>query len=171
MKVIAMSVGLLGANSYIIYHDVTGEAVVIDPGGDGQTIFNKIRSNQLKAKYILLTHGHFDHIDAVGWLKEKIGAKVAIHRKDASFLEDSYKNLSFSMGIESIQPKVDIILEHGNSIDIGDLVLRIIHTPGHSPGSISIICKDLVFTGDTLFKGSIGRTDLPGGNLRQSLPQ
>lgn len=169
MKVIAMSVGLLGANSYIIYHDVTGEAVVIDPGGDGQTIFNKIRSNQLKAKYILLTHGHFDHIDAVGWLKEKIGAKVAIHRKDASFLEDSYKNLSFSMGIESIQPKADIILEHGNSIDIGDLVLRIIHTPGHSPGSISIICKDFVFTGDTLFKGSIGRTDLPGGNLRQIL--
>ena len=84
-------------------------------------------------------------------------------------MEDSYKNLSFSMGIESIQPKVDIILEHGNSIDIGDLVLRIIHTPGHSPGSISIICKDLVFTGDTLFKGSIGRTDLPGGNLRQIL--
>lgn len=169
MKVINMSVGLLGANSYIIYHDVTGEAAVIDPGGDGKRIISEISSKQLKIKYILLTHGHFDHIDAVGLLKEKTGAKVAIHREDASALGDSYRNLSFSIGIESIQPQADIILEHGDNIVIGDLVLSIIHTPGHSPGSISIICKELVFTGDTFFKGSIGRTDLPGGDLEQIL--
>ncbi|HZJ57449.1 MAG TPA: MBL fold metallo-hydrolase [Clostridia bacterium] len=169
MKIIAMPVGILGANSYIIYHEITGDAVVIDPGGDGETILGEISSRELEVKYILLTHGHFDHIHGVGSLKERTGAKVAIHKEDAGSLGDIHKNLSSFMGVESVQPEADIMLEHGQRLEFGDIILKIIHTPGHSPGSICLRFDNIVFTGDTLFKGSIGRTDLVGGELGQIL--
>ena len=169
MNVISMSVGRLSANSYILYDEAKGEAVVIDPGGDGEAIFSQVASRRLQVNYILLTHGHVDHIDAVGWLKDKTGAEIAIHREDAPCLTDIFKNLSFSMGMESLQPQADLLLEHGDRIKVGDIDLQVIHTPGHSLGSISLLGNGVVFTGDTLFKGSIGRTDLLGGNMNQIL--
>jgi hydroxyacylglutathione hydrolase len=169
MKIITMSVGLLQVNTYIIYDETLGEAAIIDPGANGEGIYKEIAAKKLRLKYILLTHGHFDHIGAVGLLKDKTGANIAIHREDAPCLGDSYKNLSFSIGMDSIQPQADIILEHGDNISIGDINLKVIHTPGHSPGSISLVGDGFVFTGDTLFQGSIGRTDLVGGNMDQIL--
>lgn len=169
MEIITMPVGLLSANSYIVYDQAKGQAGVIDPGGNGEDILNEITSRNLELKYILLTHGHFDHIDAVGWLKDKTGTQVAIHKDDAPCLVDSSKNLSLSLGRESIQPQADLLLDDGDSINIGDIELKVIHTPGHSLGSISLLAGNVVFTGDTLFKGSIGRTDLFGGSMSQIL--
>ncbi len=169
MEIITMPVGLQSANSYIIYDQAKGNAAVIDPGGNGEDILNGITSRNLELKYILLTHGHFDHIDAVGWLKDKTGAKVAIHKDDASCLVDSSINLSHSLGRESVQPQADLLLNHGDTIRIGDIELIVIHTPGHSLGSISLLADNAVFTGDTLFRGSIGRTDFLGGSMGQIL--
>lgn len=169
MQIITKPVGLLAANSYIIYDQAKRHAGVIDPGGNGEDILNEITSRNLELKYILLTHGHFDHIDAVGWLKDKTGAQIAIHKDDAPCLVDSSKNLSLSLGRESIQPQADLLLNHGDSIIIGDIELKVIHTPGHSLGSISLMAGNVIFTGDTLFKGSIGRTDFLGGSMDQLL--
>lgn len=169
MKIITMPVGLLEANSYIVYDEAKGKGAIIDPGGDGEIILNELRARDLQLEYILLTHGHFDHIDGVGWLKDKTGAQIAIHREDAPCLGDIHKNLSFSIGMESIQPQADLILDHGDTIEIGDITLKVIHTPGHSLGSISLLGEGHVFTGDTLFKDSIGRTDFFGGNMDQIL--
>lgn len=162
MEVIKKSVGLLGANTYIIYDGK--EAGIIDPGGDGQMLLDEIKSRGLNLRHIILTHGHFDHIDAVGILKDGTGASISIHREDAPCLGDIVKNLSFSLGIESIQPPGDLLLEDGDIIQIGSKNLEVIHTPGHSLGSICLLGDGFVFTGDTLFKGSIGRTDFFGGN-------
>ncbi|HZJ83843.1 MAG TPA: MBL fold metallo-hydrolase [Clostridia bacterium] len=169
MKVVVLSVGLLGANSYIIYDEKKMQGAIIDPGGDPHIILKKIDDLGLNIKYILLTHGHFDHIDAVGEIKDKTGAQIAIHKEEAPSLTDIFKNLSFSMGMESVQPEADLLLEKGDVLEVGEISLKVIHTPGHSPGSISILGDGLVFTGDTLFKGSIGRTDFIGGNAKQIL--
>lgn len=164
MKIISMSVGLLEANCYILYDENSKEAIIIDPGGDGEYILSKIEEEKLNVRYIVLTHGHFDHIGAVGFLKDKTGGLVAIHKLDAENLMNGYKNLSYSMGIEMKQTEADLLLEHGSVIEFGDVKCKIIHTPGHSEGSICILAPGIVFTGDTLFRGSIGRTDFPGGN-------
>lgn len=165
MKIVSLSLGLLGANSYIIYDEVKLEGAVIDPGGDAHILLDEIDSKNIDIKYIILTHGHFDHIGAVGKLKDKTGALIAIHKDDAPNLTDIFKNLSFSMKVESIQPEADLLLVDGDTLIIGENSLRIMHTPGHSPGGISILGDGIVFTGDTLFKGSIGRTDFPGGDI------
>ncbi|NLI60528.1 MAG: MBL fold metallo-hydrolase [Clostridiales bacterium] len=169
MEVVVMPVGLLEANSYIIYDQEGKEAAVIDPGGDGESIINEINSRKLQLKYILLTHGHFDHIDAVGLLKDRIGGQIAIHKEDADSLGDSHKNLSSALGRHSIQPQADRLLEHGDSLMIGNIELKVIHTPGHSLGSLCFLTEGAVFTGDTLFRGSIGRTDFSGGDMDQLL--
>lgn len=169
MKIISMSVGMLEANCYILYDEKNKDAIVIDPGGDGEYILTKLNEEKLNVRYIVLTHGHFDHIGAVRFLKEKTGGLVAIHKLDADNLTDGYKNLSHFMGIESVQTKADVLLEHGSTIEFGNVQCKIIHTPGHSEGSICILVPGAVFTGDTLFRGSIGRTDLPGGNHRELL--
>lgn len=169
VKIVIMPVGLLSANSYILYKEDGSQAAIIDPGGDGDTILKEVNARNLQIKYILLTHGHFDHIGALADIKKKTGAKVIIHREDASSLGDIFKNLSFSMAMESVQPEADILVEDGDIVSVHDMELEIIHTPGHSPGSISILYKDIIFTGDTLFQNSIGRTDLPGGKLNEIL--
>lgn len=166
MKIIALSVGLLEANCYIVYDEKSKDAMVIDPGGDGEYILSKIDEKGLKVRYIVLTHGHFDHIGATGFLKDKTSGLIAIHKLDAENLRDGDKNLSSSMGIELPQLKADLLLEHGSTIKLGDTECKILHTPGHSEGSICILFPGIVFTGDTLFRGSIGRTDFPGGNYK-----
>lgn len=169
MNLVSMPVGLLGANCYILYDKLDGDAIVIDPGGDGESILAEIEKKELTVRYILVTHGHFDHIGAVKFIKEKTGGLIAIHKLDAENLIDTHKNLSSYMGFESIQAKADLLLEHGNVIEFGGMRCKILHTPGHSEGSISILTSGAVFTGDTLFKGSIGRTDILGGDSKQIL--
>ncbi len=159
-------VGVLDVNCYIIGDDPTGKAAAIDPGGDADKIVSLLEANNLELSYIILTHGHGDHIGGVKELQEKTGAPLYIHRDDLSMIKDKRKNYSVDMGM-SIELTTDHFVADGDKLSLGNLKLEIIHTPGHSRGGICIKVNQVLFTGDTLFSNSIGRTDLIGGNHEQ----
>ncbi|MEM2914389.1 MAG: MBL fold metallo-hydrolase, partial [Candidatus Bathyarchaeia archaeon] len=149
----------------------TLEASIIDPGfeeSEAERIFAKISENHLKIKYIVNTHGHMDHVSGNAKLKQVTGADILIHENDALMLSDPQKNFSKMLGLTVTSPSADRLLQDGDAIEVGQLKFEVIHTPGHSSGSISLYCKaeGVVFTGDTLFAGSIGRTDLLGSSFR-----
>jgi len=160
-----LQVGHLAANCYIIADEKSKDAAIIDPGGDAEKILNVITREQLTVKYIFLTHGHGDHIAALKEVKDATNAKIAIHELDAPMLCLPEQNLSIFFGEGFTQPSADVKLRGSEKLNIGDLVLKVIHTPGHTPGGISIQVDNIIFTGDTLFAGSIGRTDFPGGSF------
>ena len=158
-------VGPLMANCFICGCSKTKEAVVIDPGGDANTILLSLADSKLKAKYIINTHGHFDHVSANGKMKDATGADILIHPLDAPMLEKLSSNAAFfGVSVEN-SPPCDQTLEEGDTVSFGDITLKVIHTPGHTPGGISLYTNGVVFVGDTLFAGSIGRTDFPGGDF------
>ena len=162
-------VGPLETNCYLIICEDSKESMIIDPGTYGdeyRTVLERVIKDGLKVKFIVNTHGHFDHIMGNRLIKEKTGASIMIHRQDLAMLTDPSLNLSRMLGLRVTSPPADIILEDGDTFKVGDEEFRVIHTPGHSRGSVSILGNDAVFTGDTLFAGSIGRTDLPGSSLR-----
>lgn len=157
-------VGSMDANCYIIGCEKTGVGAVVDPGAEGSRILKKIESLKLKCKYIILTHGHVDHIGALKEVREATGADVLIHKDDAGMLTSPAQNLSLFMGSMLKFKAAERPLEQGDKIRVGDVTLEVIHTPGHTPGGICLkVGKDLI-TGDTLFAGSVGRSDFPGGN-------
>jgi hydroxyacylglutathione hydrolase len=161
-----IAVGALAVNCYIVGSEATHEAAVIDPGDDAERITSALHRRGLKLKYIILTHAHFDHAGAAKELFEKTAARVMVHEKDAAFLKNiSVQAAIFGMHVDE-PPRPDIFLKGGDKIEIGDVEMEVIETPGHTPGGISLYIKKahVVFTGDTLFWGSIGRTDLPGGD-------
>lgn len=159
----AFVVGPLGTNCYIAADAVTREACLIDPGSDPEPIKNYIRKEGLDLKFIINTHGHGDHIGA----NASFRAPIFIHRRDADFLTDPDKNLSRAFTAGIVSPKAGRLVEDGDIISLGTLELKILHTPGHTQGSISIVTEGLAFTGDALFAGSIGRTDLASGDHDQ----
>ena len=160
-------VGPLAVDCYIAGSETTREAAVIDPGGDAGKIIEALQKNNLKLKYIILTHAHFDHAGAAAELQEETGAQVMVHEKDAILLKNTDAQAALFGMQTSRPPKPDYFLRGGDNIKIGDVEMEVIETPGHTPGGISLYVKDagVVFTGDTLFWGSIGRTDLPGGDF------
>lgn len=164
MIVERLSVGVYGVNCYIIACKETKEAVVIDPGGNPELILNKLKELNLEIKYIILTHGHGDHIGAVLKLKESYNCKVLIHKDDNEMILNDSLNLSSIMSMENIQFCADNLLNDNDEIILGKLSAKFIHTPGHTKGSMCIKIGNKIFTGDTIFKGSIGRSDLYGGN-------
>jgi len=145
----------------------TKEAAVIDPAEENNVILTELENYGFRLKYIINTHGHTDHIGGNKMLKEKSSARILIHRLDEAMLIDSQKNLSFYTGISVQSPPADAYLEDGKNIKLGSLDILVIHTPGHSPGSVSLKVDKKIFTGDTLFASGIGRTDLPGGSLSE----
>lgn len=164
------AMGAMGANCYLFSCAESKNAVVIDPGADGKRIYRWILEKGLKVEYILLTHGHIDHIGAVDELRELLGdVKVGIHEGDAGMLTDGKKNLSSYFGPGLALKKADLLLSDGQELMIGKEQLKVIATPGHSPGSVCFLCSDGLISGDTLFAGSIGRTDFPGGSMDQLL--
>lgn len=160
-------VGFLNTNCYILGDKKTCEGMVIDPGTfskeEEERILSTVNRNNLKIKYILNTHGHADHIGGNRGLKEATNAQILIHKEDALKLVDPNINGSKFMGMDITSPPADCLLEEGDSINIGAIQLKILYTPGHSRGSICVLGKGAVFTGDTLFAGSIGRTDSSDG--------
>ena len=160
-------VGSLSANCYIVGSESTREGLVIDPGGNAEDISESIDDSGLDIKVIVLTHGHSDHIAALYDIQDRTGAETAIHTADADFL---HGRGSFSMmfGISYKTPNPpDRLLKEGDIIDIGDLHFSVVHTPGHTPGSICLLAGDKLFTGDTLLYRGIGTTLMPGSSRRQ----
>jgi len=165
MIVKTLSVGPIMANCYIIGCEETKNAAVIDPGDEADRILLALSEEKLKVQYILNTHGHFDHVGANKRLKDVTGAKLAIHPDDIVMLESvNMAAASFGMSVEN-SPAPDLTIKDGDTITIGNISLNVIHTPGHSPGGVSFHTNGIVFVGDTLFAGSIGRTDFPGGDF------
>jgi len=156
-------VGVINTNCYIAADELTKEAFVIDPADDFDIIDEVLVSNDLKLKYIILTHGHFDHIGAVEELKEKYNSTMYINEFDAHMLNDSEANFS-SMMNNKIEFLPDHTFKDGDILKVGSLTLKLINTPGHTEGSSCVLVENILFAGDTLFKNSIGRTDLPSGD-------
>jgi glyoxylase-like metal-dependent hydrolase (beta-lactamase superfamily II) len=167
MQKIKLEVGNIGTNCYIIYCEDTHKAAVIDPGGNHEEILSIIESEKLDVEYIINTHGHADHIAANGKIKQATRANILIHADDEDMLTDAQKNLSLFMGKEILSPPADHLLHNNEQISIGNITLEIMHTPGHTPGGICLKYGNTVFSGDTLFSESIGRTDFPGGSYSQ----
>jgi len=161
-----LTLGELATNCYILGDEKTKEAVVIDPGGDFEIIEAHLEKLKLKTKCIILTHGHVDHIAALSQLKKATEAEILIHSKDSAMLYDPNQNLSIFSGDQIIATKADRLLEEGDIIQCGEIRLEVLHTPGHTPGGISLLTDKMIFTGDALFCGSIGRTDFPGSSYK-----
>lgn len=157
--------GVLEENCYVVY-DEQQNCVVIDPGDDSETIIDFIVENELTPQAILLTHGHFDHIGAVVALKEKFDLPVYIHRDDAPMLSDPERKSIFDYGVND-EFEADHYITDGQHLKFEGLEFKVLHTPGHSKGSCCFLEEDVLFTGDTLFKGNVGRCDLEGGSFSQ----
>jgi glyoxylase-like metal-dependent hydrolase (beta-lactamase superfamily II) len=161
-----LPVGPIMANCFVLGCEKTREAAVIDPGDEDERILMALADEKLTLKYIINTHGHFDHVAANKAMKDATGAKILIHEEDAPMLSHlSSMAVSFGLSAED-SPPPDKMINEGDIIKFGEISLKVIHTPGHSRGGVSLFCEEekLLFPGDTLFAGSIGRTDLPGGD-------
>ena len=165
-------VGQLETNCYILGDEKSKDALCIDPGGGIDEIMAAVNKAKLSIKYIINTHAHFDPVGGNGPLKKITGAKLAIHSEDVTLLENAALQ-SAAFGTDAVpSPSPDILLKDDDKIKVGNLVFSVIHTPGHSQGGICLFLKltdnneEILFTGDTLFAGSIGRTDLPGGSYK-----
>ena len=169
MKVLVMEVGSIGTNCYLVINEENKSGVVIDPGGDGDMILDKIRQKGLNIEAIFLTHGHSDHIMAVDEIRTATGAKVYISQEDAGMLIKASSNLSAYLGASREFKAADEFFEDGETLTVAGLNFKVIATPGHTRGGVCLICEDIVFCGDTVFSESIGRTDLPGGSYSQIL--
>lgn len=161
-----LEVGAFAANCYIAACPDTREGVVIDPGAEGPQILRAVEDEGIKVKYIINTHGHVDHVGANAEVREATGAPLLIHREDGEMCRKPHASLSIFAGkMKLAEP--DRLLEDGDVVEVGSLSFQVIHTPGHTRGGICLKVENAIFTGDTLFAGSIGRTDLPGGSYRQ----
>ena len=165
MIVKMLHVGPLQTNCYIVGCEETKEGAIIDPGGDAKRILAEVERLGLKIKYVINTHGHFDHTLANKGVVEATGAPLAIHSADASMLTQGGGAFFFGI-IGKASPPADVILDEGQVLTLGQIELQVLHTPGHSPGSICLYSEDegVLFDGDVLFNMGMGRYDLPGGS-------
>ena len=165
LQVETLIVGPLFSNCHIVWDDSTKEGAIIDPGDDADDILTKVKELGITIKYILATHGHFDHVAAVAPLKRALKAEFLAHKDDFFFIEDG-ENAARRWGFDIEPPsKPDRFVEEGDIIKVGGCSFKVLHTPGHSPGGISFLHNSMVFVGDTLFQSNTGRTDLRMGSF------
>ncbi|MDD5712453.1 MAG: MBL fold metallo-hydrolase [Smithellaceae bacterium] len=168
MLIKQMQVGFMAVFAYLLGDPETGTGLVIDPAANVDGILAEASKNHLVIKYIVNTHGHVDHTSGNVEMKQKTGAQIVIHEDDAEMLVATPAMILKMFGARK-SPAADIAVRDGQEIKAGGLSLKVIHTPGHSPGGISLYTEGYVFTGDTLFVGAVGRTDLPGGSAHVML--
>ncbi len=174
MIVKTLAVGPIMANCFVLGCENTAEAAVIDPGDEPDRILATLADNNLTVKLIINTHGHFDHVGANRKLKEATGAPILIHALDTPMLSQLASSAAAWGMVAENSPPPDREIEDGDQVNFGDITLTVLHTPGHTPGGISLYTDTEVFVGDTLFAGSIGRTDFAGGSfetLKNSIQQ
>lgn len=162
MKIKVLAMGSIGTNCYVVSDDA-GNAAIIDCDGDPRPLFFYISEHNLKPTHILLTHGHYDHIGAVKAVKEQYGCKVVAGKDEIRVLTNPDVNCSIYSG-SAITIMPDELVSDGDSVTIGEMKFQVLFTPGHTEGSLCYIFEDTIFSGDTLFQGSCGRTDLPTGD-------
>lgn len=163
MEIFATHTGLLKVNTYILYDGK--DAAIIDPGGNHKRLLMELEQRGLQLGHILLTHGHFDHIGAVAPLKEVTGAQIYIHPLDAQMLHDPELSLASEFSRREIPPtEADRLINDGDIIELPFADIKVLHTPGHTRGGVCYVTDNMIFSGDTLFNSSIGRTDFPGGD-------
>ena len=167
MVIRKLVVGPLENNCFMIADEKTAECLVTDPGDEPDRILDLIKENNFKVKYILCTHAHFDHVGALPEVKEETGAKIVLHSDDLVIYRNATEAAkSWGFEIDPL-PEPDLLVSEGDILRLGALEFRVLHTPGHSPGGICIYGEGILITGDTLFAGSVGRTDLYGGDVKK----
>ncbi len=164
MNLVHHVLGSFDTNVYVLADDETSETLVIDPGADCERLAEDLEQAGLKLKYIAVTHGHGDHTGAVATLKNACGGEFVAHRGDRGQIEIPPPWITTMMPGFVDPPPIDRFIEDGDMLHLGNLAITVIATPGHTPGSVCYLHGDVVFTGDTLFQGNIGRHDLPGGD-------
>ena len=162
MNIKTIPVGQLETNCYVVVNEETLACVVIDPGDESNAIMDYIESNRLRCEAIMLTHGHFDHVGAVNEILEQTGCALYINPRDEGY-EVGKSGMKFKM------PEGGKYYDDGDVVKAAGLEFKVLATPGHTPGSVCLICGGALFTGDTLFRGSCGRADLPGGSMREEM--
>ncbi len=169
MIIKTLPVGPLQVNCYIVACPRTKKALIIDPGDEAEHILRVIEQEGVEPKMLVNTHAHFDHVGGNSAIIEKTGIELCIHKDDVPLLQQASRQAA-SYGLPAVDsPAPSRLLHNGDLLEIGDLSFEVIHTPGHSPGGICLYGEGHLFSGDTLFAGSIGRTDLPGGDMQQLL--
>lgn len=165
MNVVRINAGEFGSNCWLVFGETTAGGVIIDPSPEIDVISDALEKRGVTLRYILLTHGHFDHMTSCDTLRDLTGAPLCIHRDDAECLTNSNLNASrlFS-GADLLWRPAEVLLNDGMVLDSGDISVSVVHTPGHTAGSVCYLIGDMMFTGDTLFDCGIGRCDLPGGS-------
>ena len=169
MRITNLPSGALQANTYLAVDEKTNEGFIVDPGGYNKVLTKEVRDNDVKVKYIILTHGHSDHICGVNEHKAEFpDAKIVAYKDEEAMLENPNLNQSPGFGVP-YSTKADILVSDGDELKVGDVTLKFIHTPGHTEGGMCIYVKEAkaLFSGDTLFRQSIGRTDFPGGSYKE----
>lgn len=164
MQVQKFTLQILQANCYVVIDDMTGKGIVIDPGDDSESLTEFIQRRGIEISAILNTHGHIDHIGGNVGLKNFTGAPLMIHQLDEIYLKDSFLNGAAFFGFRFQPHTSDQMLQDGDLLQFGNLKIKVLHTPGHSPGSVCFLMNHSIFTGDFVFRQGIGRWDLPGGS-------
>ena len=162
-----LAVGQLETNANLVGDEQTKQGVVIDPGDEGDRIMAMVKESGLEIQSIICTHAHFDHIGAAGDIRNETGAKIMLHKDDLEGYGLAKEQASFwGFDLDEL-PQPDDFMAEGDDITVGPLSFKVMHTQGHSPGSVSLYGEGIVLTGDTIFQGSVGRTDFPGGSMEK----